>query len=485
MAISPGDAELIKTEADPQDQQIASVVPSLGDPPTRYASLAWPNATPHLVQAQGVSRPVMSQLAQSSLPPTPVQLGNYSGATLGPTPTWLGDEGMEQEYVSVSEGRIQYWVTAKRNFEQQQQPIWDGKGLPIQPKFPVFPDLAAQQAAQPAAQQVDLTGWRQPQDATQLSVQDDSVSTLEDQFSTPAEHLQPVRQHQQQQQFLQQQQAQQQQQAAHLQWRREWDEEVRRYQLQQQQGSALANTQAPHPVVAQPNHPVRGVLRPAQFHPGNQIARLPAGRGRGIAFSSTVNTMGTPRLGLGRGSARRVLVHHLPSTNQAVVATPSSMINSHISAMGNHMVAPVINPGGVTPANTGALGVVPTAAGYSSTPLTAPGVNITAGPPIPSFPATPFTHPPAHTGGTGGSGGGGFGGGGGGGGHGGFGGHGGGGAGGAGGPGDPSNPGGFGWPGGAGNPGGGGHSGYGGGGGPGDPGYNSTGGNPHDPVASA
>merc|ERR1712020_272228 len=31
-------------------------------------------------------------------------------------------------------------------------------------------------------------------------------------------------------------------------------------------------------------------------------------------------------------------------------------------------------------------------------------------------------------------------------------------------------------------PGGGGHSGYGGGGGPGDPGYNSTGGNPHDPL---
>ena len=162
----------------------------------------------------------------------------------------------------------------------------------------------------------------------------------------------------------------------------------------------IANTQTPHPVVAQPNHPVRGVLRPAQFHPGNQIARLPAGRGRGIAFSSTVNTnMGTPRLGIGRGSARRVL---LSSTNPAVVVTPSSMINSHISAMGNHTVAPVINPGGVTPANTGALSIVPTAAGYSSTPLTAPGINITAGPPIPSFPAAPFTHPPAHIGGTGG-----------------------------------------------------------------------------------
>merc|ERR1712155_330208 len=214
----------------------------------------------------------------------------------------------------------------------------------------------------------------------------------------------------------------QQQQAAHRQWRREWDKEVRQYQLQQQQGSALANTQAPHPVVAQPNHPVRGVLRPAQFHPGNQIARLPAGRGRGIAFSSTVNAnMGTPRLGLGRGSARRLL---LSSTNPAVVITPGSMINSHISAMGNRMVTPVINP--VTPATTGVLSLVSTAAGYASTPLNAPGFNMTAGPPIPSFAATPHTLPPAHFGGTGGGGGGGFGGGGGGGGHGGFGGHGGG-----------------------------------------------------------
>merc|ERR1711867_106541 len=102
-------------------------------------------------------------------------------------------------------------------------------------------------------------------------------------------------------------------------------------------------------------------MGPAQFNPGNQIARMPAGRGRGIAFSSTVNVnTGTPRLGLGRGSARRVLVHHLPSTNQAVVATPSSMINSHISAMGTHMVTPVINPGGVTPAHTGTLSHVST-----------------------------------------------------------------------------------------------------------------------------
>merc|ERR1712012_823624 len=218
-----------------------------------------------------------------------------------------------------------------------------------------------------ANQQVDLTGWREPQDATQLSVQDDSVSTLEDQFSTPAGHLQPVQQHQQQQQHRrrqkqqqQQNQLQQQQQAAHLQWRREWDAEVQQYQLQQQQGSALANTQAPHPVVAQPNHPVRGVLRPAQFHPGNQIARLPAGRGRGIAFSSTVNTpMITPRLGIGRGSARRLL---LSSTNPAVVVTPGSMINTHISALGNRMVTPITNP--VTPATTGVLSLVSTAGGY-------------------------------------------------------------------------------------------------------------------------
>ena len=157
------------------------------------------------------------------------------------------------------------------------------------------------------------------------------------------------------------------------------------------------------------NTQTRGVLRPAQFHPGGQVARLPAGRGRGIAFSSTVNTnMGTPRLGIGRGSARRPLFH-LSSTNQAVVVTPSSMINSHMSAMGNRMATPVLNP--VTPATTGALSIVSTAAGYSSTPLTAPGYNMTTGPPIPSFAATPYTHPPAHFGGTGGSGGGGFGGG--------------------------------------------------------------------------
>ena len=465
--ISPGDSEGIKAETGIQGQtwtyagaqKLSDIMPNLGDPSTRYATLVWPNAT-QPIQTQGVSRPVMSQMAQSSLPPTPAQLGNYTGATLGPTPTWLGDQGMEQEYVPVSEGRKQYWRTA---VQQQQQPVWDGKGLPTQPNYPVFPDL---------------TGWRQPQDAT--GIQDDSASSLDDMFSTPAGHLQPHQQHQQQQLFLQQQQEQQQQQAAHLQWRREWDEEVRQFQLQQQQGSMLVNTQTPHTVVAQQNQPLRGVLRPAQFHPGGQVARLPAGRGRGIAFSSTVNTnMGTPRLGIGRGSARRPLFH-LSSTNQAVVVTPSSMINSHMSAMGNRMATPVLNP--VTPATTGALSIVSTAAGYSSTPLTAPGYNMTTGPPIPSFAATPYTHPPAHFGGTGGSGGGGFGGGGGGGGHGGFGGHGGGGAGGAGGHGDPSNPGGIGWPGGAGNPGGGGHSGYGGGGGPGDPGYNPTGGSPHDPL---
>ena len=125
-AISPGDPGLIKVETSLYAPDLSSIMPSLGDPSTSYATLVWPNATQPLIQTQGVSHPVMSQVAQSTLPPPPASLVDYTGTTLGATPAWLGGQVVEQEYQPVSAERKQYWPTAVQ--AQQPQQAWDGRG---------------------------------------------------------------------------------------------------------------------------------------------------------------------------------------------------------------------------------------------------------------------------------------------------------------------------------------------------------------------
>ena len=107
-AISPGDQGVTKVETSPYAQNLSSVLPGLGTPSARYATVVWPTATQPLIQTQGVSHPVMSQMAQSTLPPPPASLVDYTGTTLGATPAALGVQVVEEEYKPVTAEQIRF-----------------------------------------------------------------------------------------------------------------------------------------------------------------------------------------------------------------------------------------------------------------------------------------------------------------------------------------------------------------------------------------